>query len=107
MEEQAVKATESATQATETAPKGDFDWMNYKVPAAIRERGADHRKSMHLQEIKDRARMMRRFGHPQSFAVHRSLCNLYWGFELHGEPALTADEVRKIVSDVYGRPGAD
>jgi hypothetical protein len=84
-----------------------FDWMHYEVPALVQERSSARRREMHVQEIKDRARMLRRFGHDAEFVVHRCLGNLYWAYELHGETALTPEEVREAVTQVYERPGRD
>jgi hypothetical protein len=102
----AVPATaEEKTMPTEQ--KKPFDWMSYEVPAAVLERNASHRRDMHLLELRLRARMLRRFGHEADYVVHRCLGNIQWGFELAGEPPVTADEVRSTVDEIFKRPGND
>jgi hypothetical protein len=75
-----------------------FDWMQTRDPAPRRSRA-----EATAAEIRERAGLFRRLGHDKATAVHRCLGNIAWAFSESGQPALTAAQVRKIVSEVYAR----
>lgn len=80
-----------------------FDWMHSRIPEGVQQRNRQHRIRMHRDEIRYRAGLFRRLGHPQDYAVHRCLGNVAWGFELGGHTPLEHDDIVSIVREVYGR----
>jgi hypothetical protein len=75
-----------------------FDWMSTPSPAPRRSAAEAFE-----DEIRERAGLFKRLGHPKSTAVHRCLGNIAWTFSASGKPPVSAAQVRKLVSEIYER----
>jgi len=80
-----------------------FDWWNADVPNTVRSTGTEKHRAMHIDEVRQRAGLLRRLGYEQSFAAWRCQRNLAWGFEMAGKAPLTDADVKKIVAEVFKR----
>lgn len=80
----------------------EFDWMDYTLPEEIKTRNAEHLKRSHLEEIKDRASMLKRLGYDHEYVLHRIVGNQNWGVEMNGAKVLESDEIKKVVNLVFG-----
>ena len=75
-----------------------FDWMSTSSHAPHRSAS-----DAYANEVRERAGLFRRLGHPKATAIHRCLGNIAWAFSASGQPPLSAAQVRKIVGEVYDR----
>ena len=76
-----------------------FDWMQTSIPTAAHSDCVE----VYLEEVRQRAGLFRRLGHPKTHAIHRCLGNIAWAFAESGTPPITAADVRKVVGEVYDR----
>ena len=80
-----------------------FDWMHAELPEDVPTKAAAARPRVQAEDVRARAGLLRRLGHPEDYALHRCLGNLAWAFELRGDASLSDAEVRVIVAEVYAR----
>jgi uracil-DNA glycosylase len=84
-----------------------FDWLHPRIPNAVKAKYPVSCRQVTADEIRARSSLLHRLGYDQAQALHRCLGNLAWGYEMRGRPALSDDEVRGLVAEVYARrPGA-
>ena len=79
-----------------------FCWLDEDSESA-RPDGGEKRRLATENDIRARAQLMRRLGHPKTDAVHRCMGNLAWAFSVSGQPPVSPARVRKIVAEVYGK----
>ena len=77
-----------------------FDWMHTETSRATRADFAEKRRNMQRNEIRDRARLLRRLGHDQAAATRRIRENLEWEFDNLPRPWVIG-ELDKIVAAVF------
>ena len=74
-----------------------FDWMTGNARA-----GGASRKTLYEQEVRDRAALLRRLGHPKAYAKRRCVGNLEEEFSSFGASPLLKKEVDAVLAQVYG-----
>ena len=77
-----------------------FDWMDTTTTSARTNHGAEGRTQALCDEVRDRAGLFKRLGHPKAHAVHRCLGNIAWAYAAAGKPPVSAAEVRRIVEEI-------
>lgn len=78
-----------------------FDWMYSPAPPHIAEAGKARFRQMSVDEITQRAQLLRRLGHSRAYAELRCRRNLTWAFEGGAKPPLTDAEVKALVAEAY------
>ena len=79
-----------------------FCWLDENDTSERQSTGAERTDATET-EIREKASLMKRLGHPKADAVHRCMGNVAWAFSVSGQPAVTPARIRKIVSLVYGK----
>jgi hypothetical protein len=76
-----------------------FDYLKPNIPADVTARGPAAHKAMREVEVRDRARLFKRLGYDQEYAVARCLAKLAAGYEIGGVSPLDEVDVRRLVSE--------
>ena len=76
-----------------------FDWLTPSIPAAVTSRGPSSHRAMREVEMRDRARLFRKLGYDQDYAVKRCMAKLAWGYEVTGHAPIDEADVRRLVAE--------
>ena len=75
-----------------------FCWMDEESGAVAE---TTKKAEAAINEIRERAGLLRRLGYTKADAVHRCLGNVAWAHSVSGTPALSPSQIRKTVGEVY------
>ena len=85
------------------ASQAHIGWSEHQLSDAVVERCGQARTEMFSREVRELASLLKRLGHPKSRALHRCLGNRAWSESFGCTPALSKENVRAIVAEVYER----
>lgn len=80
-----------------------FDWMQTDIPDAVQARGGESRVAMVVDEVRERAALLKRLGYSQDHALRRCQGNVDWSYAVAGKAAISKADIKRIVGEVYAR----
>ena len=75
-----------------------FCWMDEESGSVVE---TTTKAETAINEIRERASLLRRLGYAKADAVHRCLGNVAWAHSVSGTPAVSPSQIRKTVGEVY------